>query len=471
MVFNTLTFLAFFAIVLALHSLPLPWTFRKVNLLLASYVFYAAWNPPFILLLWISTIVDWYAAQGLVRADRPASRRAWMLLSVVANLGMLLYFKYGNFLLDNFTALMATIGVHYQAPQSDIILPVGISFYTFATMSYTLDVYLRRALPARSFLDYALFVTFFPHLVAGPIMRPTELVPQFETPRRASRQQLCFGLGLMTLGLFNKVVLADTFLAGAAERVFDRGHAPGLLDAWTGTLAFSGQIFCDFAGYSTTAIGTALCLGFAMPDNFRFPYAAIGFSDFWRRWHITLSSWLRDYLYIPLGGNRHGPLRTHIALMTTMLLGGLWHGASWTFVVWGGLHGSYLIAERRLRSVFSGYRPGVLGMFGIALLTYFLINITWVFFRAKDFHTAWVVLRGMAGFNSAADPIVPTPFIVSTAVVVCALVATHWYMRERTLESMVARVPSPVLAGAWGLMAFAIVISQGSGNAFIYFQF
>jgi alginate O-acetyltransferase complex protein AlgI len=471
LVFNTLTFLAFFAIVLVLHSLPLPWTIRKVNLLLASYVFYAAWNPPFILLLWISTIVDWYAAQGLVRADRPASRRAWMLLSVIANLGMLLYFKYGTFLLDNFTALMATLGVHYQAPKSDIILPVGISFYTFATMSYTLDVYLRRALPARSFLDYALFVTFFPHLVAGPIMRPTELVPQFETPRRASREQLCFGLGLMTLGLFNKVVLADTFLAGAAERVFDRGHAPGLLDAWTGTLAFSAQIFCDFAGYSTTAIGTALCLGFAMPDNFRFPYAAIGFSDFWRRWHITLSSWLRDYLYIPLGGNRHGPLRTHIALMTTMLLGGLWHGANWTFVVWGGLHGSYLIAERRLRAAFSSYRPGLLGLFGIALLTYFLINITWVFFRAKDFHTAWVVLRGMAGFNAAAEPIVPTPYIVSTGIIVTALVAIHWTMRERTLESMVARVPAPVIAGAWGLMAFAIVISQGSGNAFIYFQF
>jgi alginate O-acetyltransferase complex protein AlgI len=471
LVFNTLTFISFFAIVLALHSLPLPWTFRKVNLLLASYLFYAAWNPPFILLLWISTIVDWYAAQGLVRANRPASRRAWMLLSVIANLGMLLYFKYGTFLLDNFTALMATLGVHYEAPKSDIILPVGISFYTFATMSYTLDVYLRRALPARSFLDYALFVTFFPHLVAGPIMRPTELVPQFETPRRASREQLCFGLGLMTLGLFNKVVLADTFLAGAAERVFDRGHAPGLLDAWTGTLAFSAQIFCDFAGYSTTAIGTALCLGFAMPDNFRFPYAAIGFSDFWRRWHITLSSWLRDYLYIPLGGNRHGPLRTHIALMTTMLLGGLWHGANWTFVVWGGLHGSYLIAERRLRTAFSSYRPGLLGLFGIALLTYFLINITWVFFRAKDFHTAWVVLRGMAGFNAAAEPIVPTPYIVSTGIIVTALVATHWTMRERTLESMVARVPAPVIAGAWGLMAFAIVISQGSGNAFIYFQF
>ena len=471
MVFNTLTFAAFFLIVVLLHSLPLGWKTRKINLLLASYVFYAAWNPPFILLLWISTVVDWYAAQGLVRAERPASRRAWMLLSVVANLGMLLYFKYGTFLLHNFTALLAAVGVQYQAPQFDIVLPVGISFYTFATMSYTLDVYLRRALPARNFLDYALFVTFFPHLVAGPIMRPTELVPQFETARRASAQQLCFGLGLMTIGLFNKVVLADSFLAGAAERVFDRGGAPGLLDSWIGTLAFSGQIFCDFAGYSTTAIGAALCLGFYMPDNFRFPYAAVGFSDFWRRWHITLSSWLRDYLYIPLGGNRHGPVRLNAALMTTMLLGGLWHGANWTFVVWGGLHGTYLVAERRIRALFFGYRPGPLALFGLGLVTYMLINLTWVFFRAKDFTIAWQVLRGMLGFNDSAKPILPTVFIVSVAAIMPLLVAVHWYMRERTLESALARVPAPVIALAWGLMAFLIVISQGAGNAFIYFQF
>lgn len=471
MVFNTLTFVVFFAIVVAVHALPLGWTTRKVNLLIASYIFYAAWNPPFILLLWISTVVDWYAAQGLVRAHRPSARRAWMLLSVVANLGMLLYFKYGTFLLHNFTALMAAIGVDYRAPEFDIVLPVGISFYTFATMSYTLDVYLRRALPARRFLDYALFVTFFPHLVAGPIMRPTELVPQFETPRRASLQQLCFGIGLMTLGLFNKVVLADTFLSGAVERVFDRGKMPGLLDAWTGTLAFSAQIFCDFAGYSTTAIGAALCLGFNMPDNFRFPYAAVGFSDFWRRWHITLSSWLRDYLYIPLGGNRHGPGRTNVALITTMLLGGLWHGANWTFVAWGGIHGAYLMAERGLRARFANYRPGPWALFGLALLTYTLVNVTWVFFRAKNFATAWHVLGGMAGAHSHAKAILPTIFLAAVALVVPGILAAHWYMRDRTLESVIARTPAAVIALIWSLMAFAIVISQGSGNAFIYFQF
>jgi alginate O-acetyltransferase complex protein AlgI len=291
MIFNSLTFLVFFAIVLALHNWRFPWTVKKINLLVASYIFYAAWNPPFVILLWISTVVDWWAAQAMVRSERQSTRRAWMITSVVVNLGMLGFFKYGEFLLVNFVALAKAVGVDFHPAQYDIILPVGISLYTFATLSYTLDVYLRRAQPAKRFLDYALFVTFFPHLVAGPIMRPTELVPQFAKQRKASAHQLFFGLALITLGLFQKVVIADGFLGPVVEKVYDaHDKIPGMLDAWAATFAFAGQIFCDFAGYSTTAIGVAMCLGFAMPDNFRFPYAAIGFSDFWRRWHITLSS-------------------------------------------------------------------------------------------------------------------------------------------------------------------------------------
>ncbi len=471
MVFNSLTFVVFFACVLALHSMPFGWTTRKINLLIASYLFYAAWNPPFVILLWISTVVDWYAAQGLVKSERPTARRAWMLLSVIVNLGMLGYFKYGTFMLENFRALMAAFGVDYQPPSFSIVLPVGISFYTFATLSYTLDVYLRRAAPARNFLDYALFVTFFPHLVAGPIMRPTELVPQFAEPRRATATQLRFGLALMTLGLFQKIVLADSFLSKPAEMVYDGTKIPGVLDSWIATLAFSGQIFCDFAGYSTTAIGAAMCLGFAMPDNFRFPYAAVGFSDFWRRWHITLSSWLRDYLYIPLGGNRHGEARTYLALMTTMLLGGLWHGASWAFVVWGGLHGLYLSAERVLRKRFVGYHPGPLGLLALGLLTYALINVTWVFFRAKSFGRAWSVFRGLFGFNGDAQPILPTVHLVAVVAIVGAIVFAHWLMRARTLEDAIARTPAPMLSAVWAVMAFTIVIAQGTGNAFIYFQF
>ncbi len=471
MVFNSLTFIVFFALVLAMHALPLKWTTKKINLLLASYVFYAAWNPPFIILLWVSTVVDWWAAKKLVEAEAPAARKAWMLLSVVVNLGMLAYFKYGTFLLENFTLLMQSVGVDYHAPAFDIVLPVGISFYTFATLSYTLDVYLRRAAPARNFLDYALFVTFFPHLVAGPIMRPTELVPQFAEPRRASGDMLRFGLALMTLGLFQKIVLADAFLAPAAEMIYDGDKVPGILDAWIGTLAFSGQIFCDFAGYSTTAIGAALCLGFAMPDNFRFPYAAVGFSDFWRRWHITLSSWLRDYLYIPLGGNQHGPARTYLALMLTMLLGGLWHGASWTFVAWGGLHGLYLAGERVLRGRFSDYRPGRAMLFVFGLLTYTLINITWVFFRADSFSEAATILGSMFGLHADAAPILPVVHLSFVSLIIAGIVFTHWCLRDTTLEGFLARVPAAVIAVVWSLMLFAIIAAQGTGSAFIYFQF
>lgn len=470
MVFNSLTFVVFLAVVLALNALPLGWTTKKINLLVASYVFYAAWNPPFVILLWVSTIVDWIAAQRLVRAEGPWHRRSWMLVSVIVNLGMLSYFKYGQFLLDNFTTLLATAGVRYHPPHADIILPIGISFYTFATMSYTLDVYLRRAAPARHILDYALFVTFFPHLVAGPIMRPTELVPQFATPRRATANQFCFGLALMTLGLFQKIVLADGFLSPAVEAVYDSGRVPGALDAWVATLAFGGQIFCDFAGYSTTAIGVALCLGFALPDNFRFPYAAIGFSDFWRRWHITLSAWLRDYVYIPLGGSRHGAARTYGALATTMLVGGLWHGANWTFVVWGGLHGMYLAIERALRQRIRA-RPGPAGLALLGLLTFVLVNLAWVFFRARTFGVAGTILGSMFGRTAGAVPLLAAIYLASTILIVSAIVTTHWAMRERTLEATVATIHPAILVGALTLMAFAIVIEHGRGDAFIYFQF
>ena len=473
MIFNSLTFVVFFAIVLAAHNAPFfSWHQKKINLMIFSYLFYAAWNPPFVILLWVSTVVDWWAAQWMVRSKKETTRKAWMIISVVVNLGMLGYFKYGEFLLANFVTLMAGLGVEYRPPEWNIILPVGISFYTFATLSYTLDVYLRRAKPAKHFLDYALFVTFFPHLVAGPIMRPTELVPQFAEPRRATAHQFHFGLALIILGLFQKVVLADGFLAPVVEKVYDaREGVPMMLDAWVATLAFSGQIFCDFAGYSTTAIGVALCLGFAMPDNFRFPYAAVGFSDFWRRWHISLSSWLRDYLYIPLGGNRHGPKRTYGALMGTMLLGGLWHGAAWTFVVWGGLHGLYLAVERWLKGKFGGWKPGPASIVALGLLTYILVNITWVFFRARDFTVASTMLTSMAGLAAKPIPMIALLPMIYAMVIVGGIVVTHWAMRDKTLEIAVERTPAWLVAGLLGIMSVAIVAEQGKGSAFIYFQF
>lgn len=473
MLFNSLTFVVFFAVVLALHYVPFGWRTRKFNLLIASYLFYAAWSPPFVILLWISTLVDWQVAKRLYVEERQSRRRLLLWISIAVNLGMLGYFKYGGFLMENFEALMAAIGVAYQAPDWSIVLPVGISFYTFQTMAYSLDVYLRRAAPARSFLDFALFVTFFPQLVAGPIVRPTQLIPQFRLPRVATPAQLGWGLSLMTLGLFNKIVIADGMLSKAADTVFGAAGMLHPLDAWLGTLAFSGQIFCDFAGYSTTAIGVALCLGFSLPDNFRFPYAAVGFSDFWRRWHISLSAWLRDYLYIPLGGNRKGNLRTYANLMTTMLLGGLWHGAAWTFVVWGGLHGAFLAAERWLKARFGGdelWRRWGPRLF-LGLLTYFLVNLTWVFFRAQDFATAWRMIDTMLTFNMDGEKVLPTIDIILVCTVIPAMLLVHGFMRNRLLHEVVAAVPRWLVGTVWGAMLFLIIITQGQSNAFIYFQF
>ena len=474
MLFNSLTFVGFFAVVLALHYSPFPWRAKKINLLIASYLFYAAWNPPFVVLLWISTLVDWFVAKKMFIEQRKARRRMLLTVSILVNLGILGFFKYGNFLLENWIGLMSLVGVEWQAPGWDIVLPVGISFYTFQTMAYSLDVYLRRAEPAKSFLDFSLFVTFFPQLVAGPIVRPTHLIPQFAVPRIATMQQLGWGLGLMVLGIFQKVVIADGLLAPASDEVFGASEHVSFWDAWLGTLAFSGQIFSDFAGYTTTAIGVAMTLGFSLPDNFRFPYAAIGFSDFWRRWHITLSTWLRDYLYIPIGGNRKGSGRTYVNLMVTMLLGGLWHGASWTFVVWGGLHGLYLGVERFLKGRFGGVAIAQTWLFRVwlGLLTYLLVNLTWVFFRAQDFPTAWRMITSMFGFapEDAATPL-PTLWIIQVVVTISALVAIHWRMRDTSIEAVVQKTPAWLIGLALGVMLFLVIITQGSGNAFIYFQF
>lgn len=453
--------------------MPFPWRVKKMNLLIASYIFYGAWNPPFVILLWLSTVLDWWAAKYMYLTDDRGKRRLLLMVSIIGNLGMLGYFKYGGFLLENFTTLMDSVGVGYQPPPWDIILPVGISFYTFQTMAYTLDVFLRRAKPAKSFLDFALFVTFFPQLVAGPIVRPTDLIPQFAKPHLATAAQMGWGLMLMTLGLFQKIVVADGLLAPVADAVYKAQTMVHPLDAWLGTLAFAGQIFSDFAGYTTTAIGLSLTLGFSLTDNFRYPYAAIGFSDFWRRWHISLSTWLRDYLYVPLGGNRKGPARTYINLMLTMLLGGLWHGAAWTFVVWGGLHGLYLSVERFLQRRFAGSRAfeGIAAKFALALLTYFLVNLTWVFFRAQNFATATRMIRSMLLIDRSGEPVLTTWFVLSAAGTTVIMLAAHWMLRDRDLHTVVERIPASVVGIIWGAMLFLIAITQGGSNAFIYFQF
>lgn len=290
MLFNSYTFVIFFIIVLLISRLVCGWTLRKVFLLIASYLFYAAWNPPFVILLWISTIADWFIAKKLHKTSSLGKRKLQLILSLLINLGMLGYFKYSLFILSNFVYLLNLCGINYTPPSPNIVLPVGISFYTFQTLSYTFDVFRRKMTPWHSFLDYALYVTFSPQLVAGPIVRAVDFLPQCKTTKNGNQKQMGWGLSLLVVGLFNKIVIADTFIAPIVEYVYDSSNIPGFFQVWAGTLAFAVQIFCDFSGYSTCAIGIAMCLGFELPDNFRFPYVALGFSDFWHRWHITLSS-------------------------------------------------------------------------------------------------------------------------------------------------------------------------------------
>jgi D-alanyl-lipoteichoic acid acyltransferase DltB (MBOAT superfamily) len=473
MTFDSLTFVVFFIVVVAMFNLPgLSWSARKNILLAASFLFYGAWNPPFLLLLIGSASVDWWLALRMASA-RPQRRRPWLIVSLVANLGLLGFFKYGDFLRDNTRALLAIVGVDWQPAAFDILLPVGISFYTFQSLSYCIDVYRGEVRAQKSLRDYLLFVGFFPQLVAGPIVRYHDFSAQLHTPRRTTADGFTLGLSLLLIGLFEKIVLADSVFAPVADPIFKAGATIDSAGAWTGTIAFAGQIFCDFAGYSTCAIGCAAMLGFWLPDNFRSPYAAAGFSDFWRRWHISLSTWLRDYLYVPLGGNRNGAARTYVNLMLTMLLGGLWHGAAWTFVVWGGLHGSYLAAERWLKprlGHLAVWRTW-LGRVALAALTYFLVNLTWVFFRAQDFATADRMIRSMLLLDRGGAPVMSTWFLLSTTVAIGALLVAHWRMRDQMLHDAVSRWPAALVGSAWGAMLFLIAITQGGGNAFIYFQF
>jgi len=473
MLFNSLTFAAFFAITLAIYYVLQSWSHRKCLLLAASYVFYAGWNPPFVVLLWLSSTIDWWLARRIIAAGTTASRRGWMVLSVVVNLGLLGYFKYGAFALSSFAALMTAVGVDWKAPTWDIVLPVGISFYTFQSLSYTIDCYRRRTAADTGYTDFLLFVSFFPQLVAGPIVRAGLFLPQLQRPREASRNQLGWGVALLCIGLFHKVVLADGIFAPAVDQVYGNPAAHGAIDTWAAVVGFAGQIYYDFAGYSLCAIGAALCFGFDLPDNFAHPYGALGITDFWRRWHVSLSAWLRDYLYIPLGGNRGSELATYRNLMLTMLIGGLWHGASWMYVLWGGLHGCYLAIERLLRSRcgIDVSQPGTrLAGNLTAVATAVVVTLTWIPFRAADGRIACDILANLGRFSVPAQIDVGRLYVV--AAVALLTVIWHCRMRMRLLEEWFGNGP-----GVWQsiVLGFALcavfLMSGGDQRAFIYFQF
>src|SRR5262245_51261306 len=356
MVFNSLHFIWFFVVVYGAYRL-LPHRAQNWLLLAASYYFYAAWDWRFLGLLLGSTIVDYSCALALARTEVPVRRRLLLCLSLGFNLTMLGFFKYFNFFADNLHIVFGALGWNLDFVTLRVLLPVGISFYTFVTMSYVIDVYRREIPPTRDLVDFAVFVAFFPHLVAGPILRASRLLSQIDAPRVITRDQVRDGLWLITWGYFQKIFVAD-HLAGVVNGVFDpAAHPPGI-NVLLGTYAFAFQIYGDFAGYSNIARGTSKLMGIELVENFRFPYLVRTPQAFWRNWHISLSTWLRDYLYIPLGGNRGSAWQTNRNLLLTMVLGGLWHGAAWTFVLWGLYHGLLLVAFRAGARWFASRRPG-----------------------------------------------------------------------------------------------------------------
>jgi len=391
MSFVSLEFAALITIVLTLLAfIKLP-VVRKLILLGASCIFYAWWDWRFLGLLATVTVLDYYVTHFLVTTDSAKKRKLLLLLSIVINLGFLGFFKYFNFFIDTLNVFTQTLG--WRVGTLNIILPIGISFYTFETLSYVIDVYRKTSQPAKSLLDYAIFISFFPRLVAGPIMRASQFLPQLERGIQLNLDNFFEGAQFFLRGMLKKMVIADN-VAVMVDQIYS---SPGLFSSptvWLGVAAYSVQILCDFWGYTDMALGIARMLGIELPQNFNLPYTAQSITEFWNRWHISLSTWLRDYLYISLGGNRKGSLRTYVNLMITMLLGGLWHGASWNFVLWGGLHGIYLAAER----LFGGSKPvqhpwtSPLAWLR-SFFVFILVTVTWVPFRSPNWQTTLLVFK------------------------------------------------------------------------------
>ncbi|MBT3278266.1 MAG: MBOAT family protein [Phycisphaerales bacterium] len=485
MLFNSLEFVLFFAAVYSAY-----WALRRVlraqnaMLLVASYFFYGWWDYRFLSLLLISTLVDFYAGAAMHRSNSPGRRKGLLLLSLSCNLGMLGFFKYFNFFSESAVDLCRMIGFTPDAVTLNIILPVGISFYTFQTLSYTIDIYRRRLKPVDDMLDFALFVSFFPQLVAGPIERASHLLPQISKPRTIDLDQVNAGIFLLLWGFFKKMVIADT-AAVIANDIFN--HYTGYVgaDLLVGALAFTVQIYCDFSAYSDIARGLGKLMGFDLMVNFRLPYFALNPSDFWNRWHISLSSWLRDYLYIPLGGSRKGPRRTYINLSLTMLLGGLWHGASWNFILWGAFHGAILILYRFFdrsedwKAPWSGqYNP--IRILSKMALMFSLTVAGWILFRCSGVLEDGVrTATGMqqiswfarhlfsAGLSDAAAPMAAKLAWISLPLVVMQLAQ---YTRRDLLVVLCARPWVQVVVYALlmlGLSLFAVT----DKTEFIYFAF
>jgi D-alanyl-lipoteichoic acid acyltransferase DltB (MBOAT superfamily) len=444
-------------------------------LLAASYFFYGWWDWRFLTLILTSTVVDFFCARSIARSDDTLRRRSLLVLSLAVNLSFLGFFKYCNFFVDSFASVLTTLGVHnVDLPLLRIILPPGISFYTFQEVAYIVDVYHRKLKPVESLTDYALFISLFPHLIAGPIQRPSHLLPQVQQPREFQADRFFSGLMLILSGLFRKCVIADN-CALLADAAFS-GHLGGtsLPVLLIGGYAFAWQIYGDFSGYSDIARGSAQLMGFHFMVNFRQPYLARSLQEFWRRWHISLSTWLRDYLYIPLGGSRHGERKTYRNLMLTMLLGGLWHGANWTFVIWGGIHGAGLAIERWLRSIFRWKETSpedgeVWSGWPARIFIFHLVVLGWIFFRAQSVTEAFHLLGGLPVLAWKPEYAAAFEFLAVWAILLFLLdVLLEFRGEEHPFEQSRIRFQ---MATACCLFFVITWFSANDVHAFIYFQF
>jgi alginate O-acetyltransferase complex protein AlgI len=465
MLFHTWPFLVFFVIVFAVYLALRRTRYWLHWLLAASYFFYGWWNPLYLVLIFYSTLLDYFA---VARMDRSRRRMLWLMVSIVNNLLLLGFFKYAGFVTENVNALLALTGGAWRLQAPDVLLPVGISFYTFQSMSYTIDFYRGEIKRERSFIRFAAFVSLFPQLVAGPIERAKELLPQLYQFPKITPRDVTDGMSLFLVGLFKKVALAD-YLAAYVDPIYatpDRFGASSLLLA---TFAFAWQIYFDFSGYTDMARGVARVMGFKLMVNFNNPYLATSLGNFWARWHISLSSWFRDYVYIPLGGNRHGSWRTYLNLFLTMVISGLWHGANWTFVIWGAVHAGATMATRKAERTYWYHHR--LPTFLKQLLVFVVVCIAWIFFRAESLGDAWLILSrisaGLFGLHEAswADPAFP--------LLALALVGAVWAYQfvyqsrlVRLLDTSAVRITLAVL-----IILYLFTVPGSRNEAFIYFQF
>lgn len=484
MLFNSLDFLLFFPVAFLIYRL-LPHRFRWILLLIASYYFYMSWRVEYAVLILFSTVVDYYAAIFMEK-EEVGGRKKWLWASLASNLGLLFFFKYHNFLSGSVNEVFQASGWALQIPYHEFLLPVGISFYTFQTLSYTIDVYRGEKKAERHFGIFALYVSFFPQLVAGPIERSTRLLPQFFEQKTISRSDISDGLKQMIWGFFKKVVIADR-VALLVNQVYSSPESyPGFASILA-TFFFAIQIYCDFSGYSDIAIGSARMMGFRLMENFRKPYFAKSISEFWSRWHISLSTWFRDYVYIPLGGNRVSKPRWMFNIMITFVVSGFWHGANWTFLIWGALHGMYLLAEKYVRDVASF---GLLGKFSAPLAvasTFVLTCFAWIFFRSESVSDAIFIIQNLLS-NPGYVLLLPQDLFIERSylfslglrefeffVAICSiliLAVVDYKSRNQTIVSWLnSKGYFRRVSFVYLIFMLTLMFGEFNQNEFIYFQF